>query len=62
MKTVDFIAIPDKHGNREGEEGWRILVDGEYIISVRNKDMDISANALNELWEKLNITINFDFD
>lgn len=60
-KTVIFRALTDQDGQRDGEGGWEVLIDGEVVIDeVRSDDLDISSNAFKELWEALNVRLEFD--
>lgn len=40
MKEAMFVAIEDEDGNREGDAGWRVEVDGVTVIDYIN-DLDI---------------------
>lgn len=61
MKTVTFEAIEGENGEREGEDGWRVLVDGKEIIE-KVRDTDIAANHFDVLWNVLGIKVEFDYD
>jgi hypothetical protein len=61
MKNVVFEALPGEDGNREGEDGWRVLVDGVEVIPCV-KDMDIAYTGFDALWDALGIDVKFDFE
>lgn len=61
VKKILFIAIEDEDGQRKGEAGWTVTVDGETVIE-HICDTDMAANALNPLWEKLGLEVEFDYD
>lgn len=60
MKNVTFEALPCD-GSRDGENGWKVLVDGQPVIESVN-DLDIGNNDLDPLWEVLGVSLKFDFD
>ncbi len=62
MTNVTFRAIQEPNKRRDGEDGWEISVNGELVTTVCNDDLDISDNALQPLWERLGIKLEFDFD
>lgn len=60
-RSVVFVALPSSDGTREGEDGWRVDVDGVTVIE-RTDDLDVGAVDFDALWAALGITVTFDFD
>ena len=61
MKKVVFEALKGEDGNREGDDGWRVLVDGEVVIDYTD-DLDVAWTGFQALWSKLGIDVEFDYD
>ena len=61
MPNVRFVALADSSGDRDGEGGWRVNVDGVTVIDSID-DLDVSNNELNPLWAALGVEMQFDYD
>ncbi len=62
MEKVTFVALEGTF-ERDGSNGWAVEVNGERIIDrIGSGDTDIADSSLNPLWEKLGITVDFDWD
>ena len=62
MKKVYFTATKEEGKVRDGEGGWRITVEDEFICDVDSDDLEIGNHALDRLWWALGVQITFDFD
>lgn len=62
MRRLKFVALPDEDCNRDGEGGWIVMVDDREIVRIDNDQMDVSDHALDEVWEALDIEIEFDYE
>lgn len=62
MQTLIFRPIPEDDGSYLEEPEYAVLLDDVQVCTVRSDDMDLRSNALNPLWEKLNLKVEFDDD
>lgn len=62
MAKLTFVAI-EHCGFRDGSGGWKVLVDGiEVIPKVKSSDTDFANSQFSDVYEKLGITVDWDWD
>ena len=62
MKLLTFKAI-EQDGCRDGTYGYQVLVDGEVVIDrVKSGDTDFANAAFDQVYEKLGINVEFDWE
>jgi hypothetical protein len=58
--TPKRVLFTDAKGGGEGP--WTVSVDGDPVIAeLRSSDMDVSARALDPLWERLGVEVKFEW-
>jgi len=63
MAKVEFVAIADSKGIRDGSNGYSVYVNEKQVIDwISDSHMRIGDNALNDLWEALGVKMKFDYE
>ncbi len=60
MFKVEFVALPDQTGTRDGGNGYSVYVNEKQVIDWISSDLNVSDKRFNDLWKVLGVKLQFD--